>query len=93
MAGTTISGSMIPQAQTGIQDITLSIRNAQGRTVWTRTVEAKAGNGAQILTWNGRTSTGQAAAAGMYIATVSIRGADGKVVKHVRHGVTLKPQR
>lgn len=83
----------VPHTTSGMRDITLTIRNAQGRAVWGRTVEVKSGNGAQTLTWNGRTSAGQAAAAGMYIATVSARGADGKAVQHVRHGVTLKPGR
>jgi|GEM_PF-3625371 len=82
----------IPLAGSGTQSITLSIRDAHGRAVWSRTVADKT-TGERTLTWNGRTRTGKAASAGMYIASVTMRGADGKAVRHVRQGVTLNPGR
>lgn len=71
------------------EQLTLSIADMWGRTVWTRTVSPKDGPGE--ITWNGRTTTGRPAAAGMYVVRVSARN-QGETSRYVRKTVTLKPK-
>jgi hypothetical protein len=52
---------------------TLAILDAWGRTVWSKTVNP-AKDGLRELTWNGRNTSGQTAAAGVYLVRVTTQG-------------------
>jgi hypothetical protein len=71
--------------------MTLSVADAQGRTVWSRSVSPRRDQVAEI-TWNGRSSLGAAVSAGMYFVRVSLE-AEGRSVDFVGKAIELAPAR
>ncbi len=73
-----------------IESLSLSVIDTYGRTVWTHTVNPSRDNTSRIA-WDGKTSTGTQAAAGMYL--VRARYVErGQTVHHDLKGVTLAPR-
>ena len=69
--------------------LTLSVFDTYGRTVWTKTVNPSRTQENEV-SWNGLTSTGMKASAGMYIARVSVK--NGTSLRTLtEQGITLKP--
>ncbi|MCD6025263.1 MAG: fibronectin [Fibrobacteria bacterium] len=59
---------------------TMSILDAWGRSVWSRTVNPSK-DGTRELTWNGRNASGQAASAGVYVVRVSGAGSVTNIIQ------------
>lgn len=72
------------------ESLTLSIVDTYGRTVWSRTVNPSRDNVSRI-SWNGKTSTGMQASAGMYVVRARYTER-GQTVQHDLKGVTLSPR-
>lgn len=85
IAGSQPFAFVLPQ---GSESITLSIADVWGRAVWSRTVRSK--DGVREVSWNGRSSNGRLASAGMYVARVTVLK-DGVSTNLVQRTVTLKP--
>ncbi len=80
----------LPEGLENTDNLSLSIIDTYGRTVWTRTVNPARDNVSRI-TWNGKTSTGAQAASGVYM--VRVRYSErGQTVQHDLKGVTLSPR-
>ncbi len=60
------------------QNVTLEVKNAQGRTVYTTT--GQTGPGEHLFTWDGTTTGGDAAPNGVYKLVVNADDADDKAV-------------
>lgn len=73
-----------------IENLTLSVVDTYGRTVWSRTVNP-ARERVPSIAWDGKTSTGAPAAAGMYVVRARYTER-GKTVQHDLRGVTLSPR-
>ncbi len=67
----------------------VSITDMKGRTVWSRSVSTGASE--SVLAWNGISGSGQQAAAGLYAVTVSLRGANGEVLRSMSQKVSFAP--
>jgi hypothetical protein len=76
-------------AVAGTEQITMTISDLYGRTVWTHAMRPDSKN--REITWNGRTTSGRQASAGMYIVHLDVL-VDGKSTRAVDKGVTLKPR-
>lgn len=77
------------QAGKGTEKLTLDIIDVWGRTVWTKTVTPTV-TGAGTVRWTGKSSTGLAAAAGLYIVRLTVL--NGGALTHTdRPVVTLRP--
>jgi mono/diheme cytochrome c family protein len=72
----------------GFSAVRLRITDIFGRTVWKTTVRVE--KGAREISWNGRTSNGFHAAAGLYLAHFEVVGG-GKGVSFVHKGAKLTP--
>jgi hypothetical protein len=80
----------LPEGLENTDNLSLSIIDTYGRTVWSRTVNPARDNVSRI-TWNGKTSTGAQAASGVYL--VRVRYSErGQTVQHDLKGVTLSPR-
>jgi hypothetical protein len=72
------------------EQMTLTVTDTYGRTVWSKSVSPKDDRISEI-TWNGRNSSGQKVSAGMYVVKVSVRSG-GKLLEATQKGVTLDPK-
>jgi len=66
----------LPEAAT---NLTVSVRDAQGRTVYESTTEAR-GAGEHLFSWNGVKTDGSTAADGVYQVVVTAKNADGETI-------------
>jgi hypothetical protein len=78
---------MLPAGIVGVDRITMSIVDTWGRTVWRTSV--KPDGKTRDVVWNGRTATGRAASAGMYVVRIAVTG-NGETTSYTRKAVTLK---
>jgi hypothetical protein len=62
--------ALTPKAVETTDALTMTISDAYGRAVWTHTVNPKQDRVSQIV-WNGRSTTGRAVSAGVYIVRVA----------------------
>ena len=74
----------------GTEKITLSVIDAWGRTVWSRSVNAGESKSTQV-SWNGRSANGTLAAAGMYVVRASVSNGVAST-NRVWKSVTLSPR-
>ena len=79
----------IPAGLTTTELVTMRITDVWGRTVWTKSVRPNEIRGASEVVWNGRTTTGMLASAGMYVVRVTVL-TDGKTTQYIQKSVTLK---
>src|SRR5690606_25858036 len=80
----------LPAGLENADNLSLSIIDTYGRTVWNHTVNPARDNVSRI-SWNGKTSTGAQAAAGVYVVRVRYTER-GKTVHQNLKGVTLAPR-
>ncbi len=73
------------------ENLTLSVVDMWGRTVWTRTVNPARDQISEI-SWNGKNSSGQQASAGMYVVRASVTDHSGRTTRHDVRGITLAPR-
>jgi hypothetical protein len=81
----------LPAGATGSDEITMSINDIWGRTVWSKSVRPSSGSKATEVSWNGGTSNGRQASAGMYVVRIAVRQ-DGKTTRYSTKSVTLNPR-
>ena len=80
---------VIPAAAVAGTDlVTMTISDVWGRTVWSKSLRPS--EKSRELNWDGRTTTGMRAAAGMYVVGLEVV-AGGKSVQYTDKAVTLKP--
>jgi hypothetical protein len=79
----------IPAGSTS-EKVTLSILNTSGRSVWSKSV-APSKDKATEISWNGHSSNGGLASAGIYVVQISVLEG-GKVQTFTRKAVTLTPR-
>jgi hypothetical protein len=65
--------TLTPKAAASTEALTMSISDVYGRTVWSRTVNPSK-DGAREVRWDGKSSTGRAVSAGVYMVRVSAAG-------------------
>ncbi len=82
--------AIAPEAAASTDAMTLTILDPWGRTVWQKTVHPSR-DGVREVTWNGMSSAGRHAAAGMYFvrATTVSEGNDAKMLERM---ISLKPR-
>jgi hypothetical protein len=81
----------LPQGSAGFSGrMTMSISDASGRTVWSRHINSASDKTGEV-TWNGMTTSGRQASAGMYVVRVSV-SQDGTTTHYTNKAVTLKPR-
>ena len=81
----------LPAGIEGTEQVTMRIVDMWGRTVWDKTVRPDATEAALEVTWNGRSSNGRLASAGIYVVRVTVLN-EGKAVNYTRKSVTLRPR-
>jgi hypothetical protein len=80
----------LPAGESETEQVTMSISDIWGRTIWTKSIHPSADAKAREVAWNGRTTNGRQASAGMYVVRLAVT-IDGTTTNHVRKAVTLKP--
>lgn len=81
----------LPTDRSGnIESLSLSIIDTYGRTVWSHTMNPSRDNTPHIA-WDGKTSTGAQAAAGLYLVRARYTER-GQTIQHDLKGVTLAPR-
>jgi hypothetical protein len=80
----------LPAGATQTEQVTMSISDIWGRTIWTKSIFPARDEKARELVWNGRTHNGRQASAGMYVVRIAVRNT-GETTNYVRRAVTLKP--
>jgi len=79
----------LPQG-TSTERLTLSIVDAWGRTIWSKSVNPAKDKLTEVA-WNGRSANGRVASAGMYVVRISVLN-QGKTTNYTRRSVTLRPR-
>jgi hypothetical protein len=82
---------VLPAGASGTEQVTMSISDVWGRTLWTKSIHPSADAKAREVVWNGRTATGRVASAGMYVVRIAVKD-NGTTTHYVRKAVSLKPQ-
>jgi hypothetical protein len=80
----------LPAGASETEQVTMSISDIWGRTIWTKSIYPSRDAKAREVVWNGRTATGRQASAGMYVVRVAVKN-NGETTNYVRKAVTLKP--
>jgi hypothetical protein len=75
-----------PETGALTENLTMTISDVWGRTVWTRTIRPSE-RAVRTITWNATTSTGARASAGVYLVRIT----GEKTPATVQKGVMLKP--
>jgi large repetitive protein len=89
MDGTNPYSYRMPASVAAVTErLTMSIYDVYGRQVWSRTIAPN--TGVTELTWNGRTTSGAMASAGMYIVRINAKMKDG-TFEATRKGTNLNP--
>ncbi len=83
----------LPAGAVTTEKVTMSINDVSGRTLWTYSIYPSRDPKARDIVWNGATSTGRPAAAGMYIVKLSVRNSDQTTTRYIQKSVSLKPSR
>jgi hypothetical protein len=81
----------LPAGMSGVEEVTMSISDIWGRTIWIRSIFPVRDEKARELAWNGRTTNGRQASAGMYVVRIAVKN-NGTTTDYVRKSVTLKPR-
>jgi hypothetical protein len=80
--------SLTPEGAVFTEDLTMSISDVYGRTVWTRTVNPSK-DGTRELSWDARTTSGRAVSAGVYMVRVSTVSG-GTTADFIRPAATVR---
>jgi hypothetical protein len=80
----------LPAGASEAGQVTMSISDIRGRTIWIRSIYPSRDAQAREVTWNGKTATGHQASAGMYVVHLAVKH-NGTTTNYVRKTVTHKP--
>jgi hypothetical protein len=73
------------------EKVTLDIVDAWGRKMWSKSIRPAETTIGEV-SWDGRSSNGRLASAGMYVVRISVVNGNGTTTHIVRKSVTLKPR-
>ncbi len=80
---------LLPEAAAKLtQDLTMTLSDVTGRIVWRKTIHPSRGE-AREISWDGRTTSGVTASAGVYLVRIRTAG-DGAAQEAIQRGVRIR---